>query len=82
MLLQDKEIQALQDYGNTVAIKRLGYNDHGPVHMRSVVRSALAMADLMHKAGIPLSLESDDAGTYEDSLIALITAGMLHDIGM
>ncbi|MBN1327032.1 MAG: phosphohydrolase, partial [Candidatus Cloacimonetes bacterium] len=30
----DPEIQALQDYANTVSIKRLGYNDHGPVHMR------------------------------------------------
>ena len=82
IMLDDQEIQHLQEYANVVSIKRLGYNDHGPVHMRSVVRSALLMADLMHKAGIPLSLESDDAGTYEDSLIALITAGMLHDIGM
>ena len=82
ILLDDAEIQHLQEYANTVSIKRLGFNDHGPVHMRSVVLNALLMADLMHRAGIPLSLEADDAGSYEDSLVALLCAGMLHDIGM
>jgi metal-dependent HD superfamily phosphatase/phosphodiesterase len=82
ILLDDEEVQALQEYANVVSIKRLGFNDHGPVHMRSVVLNALAMADLMHRAGVPLSLEADDAGTYEDSRVALVTAGMLHDIGM
>jgi metal-dependent HD superfamily phosphatase/phosphodiesterase len=82
ILLDDPEVQALQEYANVVAIKRLGFNDHGPVHMRSVVLNALLMADLLHAAKIPLSLEADDAGTFEDSCVALITAGMLHDIGM
>ena len=82
ILLDDPEIQPLQEYANVVSIKRLGFNDHGPVHMRSVVLNALVMAELMHAAGIPLSLEADDAGSYEDSCVALITAGMLHDIGM
>ena len=33
-IFENEEIQALQDYCNSVSIKRLGYNDHGPVHMR------------------------------------------------
>ena len=82
LLLNDPEVQAIQEYANTVSIKRLGYNDHGPVHMRTVVQNALRMADILHAAGIKLSLEEEDAGSYEDSLIALVTAGMLHDIGM
>ena len=32
LLRDDPEIAALQDYSNVVSIKRLGYNDHGPVH--------------------------------------------------
>ncbi len=82
ILLDDQEIQHLQEYANVVSIKRLGYNDHGPVHMRTVVLNAIIMADLMHAAGIPLSLQADDAGTYEDSLVGLLLAGMLHDVGM
>jgi len=82
LLMDDQEIQHLQEYANVVSIKRLGYNDHGPVHMRTVVLNAIAMAELLHTAGIPLSLESDDAGAYEDSLVGLLLAGMLHDVGM
>ncbi len=82
ILLNDEEIQSLQEYANTVSIKRLGFNDHGPVHMRTVVLNALIMAGILHDAGIPLSLEEDDAGSYEDSLTALVAAGILHDVGM
>ncbi|MGA2613320.1 MAG: phosphohydrolase [Spirochaetia bacterium] len=82
ILLDDQEIQHLQEYANVVSIKRLGYNDHGPVHMRTVVLNAIVMAELMHTAGIKLSLEADDAGTYGDSLVGLLLAGMLHDVGM
>ncbi len=80
--LEDEELHAYQEYANIVSIKRLGYNDHGPVHMRKVVLNALTLADLLHRAGIPLSLETEEIGSYEDSLTSIFLAGMLHDIGM
>ena len=43
LLVKDTEIQNIQDYGNNVSIKRLGYNDHGPVHMRQVAINAIRM---------------------------------------
>lgn len=82
VLITDPEIQYLQEYANTVSIKRLGYNDHGPVHMRTVALNALTMADILHEAGIALSIEQDEAGSFEDSRIALLLASFLHDIGM
>ena len=42
-LVNDAELQELQEYANNVSIKRLGYNDHGPVHMRQVVGNAIKM---------------------------------------
>ncbi len=81
-MLHDPEIKALQDYANTVSIRRLGFNDHGPVHMRKVVKNALKFANLLQAAHIPMSLEAEDAGTREDSVLALFIAGLLHDIGM
>ena len=39
ILINDEEVQAIQDYANTVSIVRLGFNDHGPVHMKTVCRS-------------------------------------------
>jgi len=82
IILADTEIQHIQEYANTVSIKRLGYNDHGPVHMRTVAINSLIMIDLLHDAGIKLNLEDEEAGTFEDSKIAVLLAGFLHDIGM
>jgi len=82
LLLANEEIQAAQEYANTVSIVRLGFNDHGPVHMRTVTYLSVLMLDLLKKAGIKTSLEADGCGDYEDSLIAVMLASILHDLGM
>jgi metal-dependent HD superfamily phosphatase/phosphodiesterase len=82
LLLADEEIQAAQEYANTVSIVRLGYNDHGPVHVRTVTLNALVMLDLLKQADIKTSLEKDEYGDFEDSMTAVIFAAMLHDLGM
>ncbi len=81
-IISDKEIQVLQDYANIVSIKRLGYNDHGPVHMRKAALNAILMFDLLTQAEIKLNLEKERIGTAEDSKIAIFVAAMIHDIGM
>ncbi len=81
-LRDDAEVAALQEYANIVSIKRLGYNDHGPVHMRKVTYNAVKMALFLRDAGIPLSLEKEGVGTFEDSLTAVVVAAFLHDVGM
>jgi metal-dependent HD superfamily phosphatase/phosphodiesterase len=82
LLLKDKEIQALQEYANTVSIKRLSFNDHGPVHMRTVALNAVIMLGLLRKAGIPTTIETEECGSFEDSLCAILLAAFLHDLGM
>jgi metal-dependent HD superfamily phosphatase/phosphodiesterase len=82
MLLQDEELQAAQEYANTVSIVRLGYNDHGPVHMRTVAMNVLIMFRLLRQAGIKTSLENEECGDFEDSLTAVLCASILHDLGM
>ena len=82
MMLADEEIQAYQECANTVSIVRLGYNDHGPVHMRTVVMNAIIMMELLRQDGIVTSLEKENVGDFEDSLMAVIFAAMLHDLGM
>ncbi|MDR2028303.1 MAG: phosphohydrolase [Treponema sp.] len=82
LLLEDREVQAMQDYANTISIKRLGYNDHGPVHMRTVALNAVVMMGLLRKAGIQTSLEAEECGAFEDSLVAVLMAATLHDLGM
>jgi metal-dependent HD superfamily phosphatase/phosphodiesterase len=82
ILMNDAEVQHMQEYANTVSIVRLGFNDHGPVHMRTVTRNAVTMMNILHEAGIKTSLEHENAGTLDDSLCAIIFAAFLHDLGM
>lgn len=81
-LMADPEIEAIQNYANDVSIMRLGFNDHGPVHMRTVCLNAILMLSILHKAGIKTSLQTEDAGTFADSVTAVVLASFLHDFGM
>lgn len=82
LLIDDAEVQAIQDYANTVSIVRLGFNDHGPVHMRTVCRNALKMLKIFYQAKIQTSLEKEQSGTFADSVTAVILASFFHDFGM
>ena len=81
-LFEDDELQEMQDYANSVSIKRLGYNDHGPVHMRQVCENAIKMLYILQDSGIKTSLEAEKIGTFEDSMCGVIIAGLMHDLGM
>lgn len=81
-LFDDAELQEMQEYANNVSIRRLGFNDHGPVHMRQVVGNAIKMLNILHDFGIKTSLEQEEVGTFEDSMCAVILAGLMHDLGM
>jgi hypothetical protein len=82
MAFADEEIQALQEYANVVSIKRLGINDHGPVHMRIAAMNALQMLELLVSGGVRLNLETESGLSSDDSRIAVFLGAMLHDVGM
>jgi metal-dependent HD superfamily phosphatase/phosphodiesterase len=82
LLIDDPEVKLLQDYANAVSITRLGYNDHGPVHMRKVAIHAIEMVDLLCESGVHLNLETEELGTIDDSRVAVLVAAFLHDVGM
>jgi len=81
-LFTDEETHQMQDYANVVSIRRLGFNDHGPVHMRQVAYNAIKAMILLHGAGVKTSLEEDGVGDFEDSLASVLLSGFLHDLGM
>ena len=81
-LIDDPEIEAIQNYANNVSIVRLGFNDHGPVHMRTVCRNALKMLKILSLSGIRTSLEDEQDGSFSDSVTAVILADFFHDFGM
>ncbi len=82
MLLTDSEIRAWQSYANIVSIRRLGFNDHGTVHMRIATHSALRILDLLREGSVDPSLVTEQVGTFEDSQVAVALGCFLHDLGM
>ncbi len=81
-LFADEELQEMQEYANNVSIKRLGFNDHGPVHMRQVAGNSIKMLNILRDCGIKTSLEEEEIGTFDDSMCAVIIASLMHDLGM
>ncbi len=61
-LFANSELQAHQEYANIVSIKRLGYNDHGPVHMRKATLLLLKCSICFHQSGIKMNLEKKLGG--------------------
>ncbi len=81
-ITNDEEIHGWQEVANAVSIRRLGFNDHGPVHMRKVAINAIKMFNILLQEGIQPSIVKDETGSVEDSRIAVLLAAFLHDIGM
>ena len=81
-LLIDEEIHLYHSYANAVSVRRLGYNDHGPVHARLVTYNALKILRLLHEAGVKTSLEEEEITGYEASQVAVALGAFLHDFGM
>ncbi|MDA1027961.1 MAG: phosphohydrolase [Bacteroidetes bacterium] len=81
-LLADEEINLYHSYANVVSVRRLGYNDHGPVHARITTYNALKILKLLHEGGVETSLEKEEVSDFEQSQVAVALGCFLHDTGM
>ncbi|MGI8904913.1 MAG: phosphohydrolase [Candidatus Sumerlaeaceae bacterium] len=81
-IIDDPLVASIQNYANVVAIQRLGYNDHGPVHARIVAMNALRVLDLLDEGGVHPSIVVEEVGSVEDAKIAVFMSSFLHDLGM
>jgi uncharacterized protein len=81
-LFADPAIHALQSYANTVSIRRLGFNDHGTVHMRITTLNALKILKHLDRGEVKTSLVTEEIGSLEDSQVAVVLGCFMHDLGM
>lgn len=78
----DEEVRALLEMSNINAVKRLGYNDHGPVHARIVAGASLEVMRLLLQRGARFtSLEHGTARSIDEVKLILLLASYLHDVG-
>jgi len=81
-LINDDEVFHYQSWANVVSVRRLGYNDHGPVHARIATYNALKILHLLSENGVDPSLVDEEVGTLEDSEVVVALGCFLHDLGM
>jgi len=78
---EDVELNTLWKASNIIAIDRLGYNDHGPVHVKIVANMALRMLRILVNKGIVPGVVKNYGMKNEDAEIIVTLASALHDIG-
>jgi metal-dependent HD superfamily phosphatase/phosphodiesterase len=78
----DTELQTLWRCSNVLAVDRMGYNDHGPVHVKIVANGALKMLRLLVGRGVEPSIKRDYGMSAEDAEVVVVLASIMHDLGM
>ncbi len=77
----DVEINTLWKASNIIAIDRLGFNDHGPVHVKIVANLALKMLRILMNKGIVPGVVKNYDMKKEDAEVIVTLGAALHDIG-
>ena len=78
----DDEVRALLEMSNINAVKRLGYNDHGPVHAKIVAGTSLELMKLLVQRGVQFTaIEHGTAKSLDEVKLILLLASFLHDAG-
>ncbi len=81
-LVGDPETRELWYMSNVMAVKRLRYNDHGPVHAHIAAGASLEIYRILREHGIESTLVRD--GVISDDELAWIVVlygALLHDVG-
>ncbi len=80
LLESDVEVQSCLRMANVMAVDRLMYNDHGPVHSRITSGSALEIFDILTESIPPTTVENGICSLGDAKLITLCGV-YLHDVG-
>ena len=82
LMSSDEELNTLWNLANFIAVKKLGYNDHGPIHAKIVAANGITILKILLESG---KMEMDSIkglGMSEDDAHVIVLAGcMMHDVG-
>jgi metal-dependent HD superfamily phosphatase/phosphodiesterase len=82
LVWRDAEYSTMIEMSNVMAVKRLKYNDHGPVHAKIVAGSSLEIFDRIIERGIiPTTISDGTTSSVEEAELVVLFASLLHDIG-
>jgi metal-dependent HD superfamily phosphatase/phosphodiesterase len=75
------KVQSYLRTANRMAVSRLGYTDHGPVHAEVATWNALKAFDILEKTFQP-NVVAEGIGDLDDAQLIVLASTYLHDIGM
>jgi metal-dependent HD superfamily phosphatase/phosphodiesterase len=79
---QDEELLQLWRCANMNSVDRMGYPDHGQVHIKIVANMALKILRMLADAGVEMNIVTDYGLTVEDAEVIVVLAACLHDLGI
>jgi len=82
LLQSDSELNTLLNLANFIAVRKLGYNDHGPIHARIVAANGIKLLKIiLESKRIEVDSMKGLGMTEDDAHLIVIAGCMLHDIG-
>lgn len=78
---KDEELMTYLQCANIIAIDRLGYNDHGPTHVKIVSNIGLKLLRMLIEAKQKPGIVKDHKMKNEDAEVVIVLACALHDVG-
>jgi metal-dependent HD superfamily phosphatase/phosphodiesterase len=75
------KVQSYLRTANRMAVSRLGYTDHGPVHAEVATWNALKVFDILEETFRP-NVVAEGIGDIDDARLIVLASTYLHDIGM
>ncbi|MEM1828804.1 MAG: phosphohydrolase [Desulfurococcaceae archaeon] len=82
ILAKDAEVQTLWVMSNIMAVNRLRYNDHGPVHAHIAAGASLYLYQLLLSRNIqPTLIKNGVVDNVEYTWLVPLYGALLHDIG-
>jgi metal-dependent HD superfamily phosphatase/phosphodiesterase len=80
LMENDPEIQNTLRMSNVMAVERLKYNDHGPVHAKISAGSALEIFSLLAHEVTPTTVQNNVC-SIDNAKIIVLCGSYLHDLG-
>ena len=81
-LQSDTETNTLLNLANFIAVRKLGYNDHGPIHAKICAANGIRILQILLEEGDVEFDSIDGLGMSEDDAhLIVLSACLLHDIG-
>ena len=80
LLESNLEVQSTLRMSNVMAVERMKYNDHGPVHAKIASGSALEIFDLLTQQVTPTTVKNKIC-SLEDAKVIVLCGSYLHDLG-